>query len=101
MQKSRPRRPSEAEREDGLHLGLEAHPAPRVLPLRLRLEETPHAVDYAAMHHWLEGFAYRVEPSWTLFAAAGLFGLVVALATVSTQALRAAAPDPVRALRLE
>ena len=58
-------------------------------------------VAYVVMHRWLDAFAYRVDLSWGLFAAAGLFTLVLALATVSYQALRAALTDPVKALRHE
>jgi len=56
---------------------------------------------YLAMGRWLEGFAYHVDLGPTVFVAAGALALVVALATVGTQALRAAAADPVRALRNE
>ncbi len=56
---------------------------------------------YILAQRWLESFAYRVDVSGWTFAAAGGFVLVLSLATVSYQALRAATADPVRALRDE
>jgi putative ABC transport system permease protein len=56
---------------------------------------------YVAMAQWLEAFAYRVALGPSFFAGAGALALVVALATVGTQALRAARTDPARALRSE
>ena len=58
-------------------------------------------VAYLAMERWLEGFAYRVEVSWLLFAGAGVAAVGIALLTVSYQAVRAALADPVQALRYE
>ncbi|MBK1441204.1 ABC transporter permease [Parapedobacter sp. ISTM3] len=54
-----------------------------------------------AMNKWLEDFAYRIDIQWWMFAAAGLAAVVIALATVSWQALRAAAANPVDSLRDE
>jgi putative ABC transport system permease protein len=54
-----------------------------------------------AMNRWLQNFAYHVEISWWVFALAGCLALVIALATVSTQALKAALANPVDALRYE
>jgi putative ABC transport system permease protein len=56
---------------------------------------------YWGMTRWLEGFAYRVTLGPGLFVAAGLIALVIALVTVSGQALRAATADPVKAIRAE
>jgi putative ABC transport system permease protein len=56
---------------------------------------------YLLTSRWLEGFAYRVDLGPGVFLAAGALALAVALLTVSTQALRAAAADPVKALRSE
>ena len=50
---------------------------------------------------WLDGFAYHVDLGIAPFVAAAGLLLVVALATVGGQALRAATADPVRALRSE
>ena len=54
-----------------------------------------------AARRWLDGFAYHVEVGPLPFVLVGLVALVVALVTVSGQALRAATADPVRALRSE
>jgi len=53
------------------------------------------------MNQWLDGFAYRIGLGPGLFLLAGGLALVVALATVSWKALRAATLDPVKALRYE
>jgi putative ABC transport system permease protein len=54
-----------------------------------------------AMHKWLEGFVYRVELAWWLFALAGGLAGLIALLTVSFQAVKAALSDPVKSLRSE
>ncbi|MEO0558575.1 MAG: ABC transporter permease [Bacteroidota bacterium] len=56
---------------------------------------------YLAMCRWLEGFAYAVGLGPGVFVLAGGVVLFIALATVSSQALRAATADPIRALRAE
>ena len=53
------------------------------------------------MHKWLQDFAYRVNISWWIFVAAGLTALLIALLTVSFQAIRAAIMNPVKSLRTE
>src|SRR5262249_2228581 len=54
-----------------------------------------------AMDKWLQAFAYRVNIAWWMFALAGLLAFVIAMATVSFQAIKAAIANPVRALRSE
>lgn len=54
-----------------------------------------------AMDRWLNNFAYRIEIAWWVFIAAGALALAIALLTVSWQAIRAAAANPVKALRYE
>jgi len=54
-----------------------------------------------AMHQWLKGFAYRVALSWWMFALSGVLAVLIALITVSFQAIRAAVANPVRSLRSE
>ncbi len=56
---------------------------------------------WLAANKWLENYPYRITVSWQLFAIAGLLVIVVALATVSFQALRAASANPVKSLRTE
>jgi putative ABC transport system permease protein len=58
-------------------------------------------VSWWAMNRWLEGFAYRVETSWWMFALAGVLALAIALLTVSLKAIRAAMANPVTSLRSE
>ena len=58
-------------------------------------------VAYYFMHKWLEDFAYRVPISWWVFAVAGLAALLIALITVSFQAIKAAIANPVKSLRTE
>ena len=53
------------------------------------------------MNKWLQGFAYRVTISWWVFAIAGVLALLIALITVSFQAIKAAIANPVKSLRTE
>jgi putative ABC transport system permease protein len=54
-----------------------------------------------AMHTWLQNFPYRVPLRWPVFGIAGATALLIALITVSFQAIRAAVSNPVSALRSE
>ena len=54
-----------------------------------------------AVNKWLEGFAYRIQFSYVLTFAAGIVSILVALFVVGHQTLRAAATNPVKALRSE
>ena len=56
---------------------------------------------YLAMQRWLQDFAYRIDLSWQTFLMAGLAVLVIALATVAYQAIKAALTDPAESLRYE
>jgi putative ABC transport system permease protein len=56
---------------------------------------------YVAMHKWLQGFAYQVDLSALTFIMAGFLTLVIALLTVSYQAIKASIANPVEALRHE
>ncbi len=58
-------------------------------------------VAWWAMNKWLQGFAYRINISWWVFAIAGLSALLIALITVSFQAIKAAIANPVKSLRTE
>ncbi len=53
------------------------------------------------MNKWLEDFAYRIDISWWMFAVVGAIALLIALATVSFQAIKAAIANPVDSLRTE
>jgi putative ABC transport system permease protein len=54
-----------------------------------------------AMNKWLQDFAYRVNISWWIFFIAAAVALVIALLTVSYQAIKAAVANPVKSLRTE
>ncbi|MGB7395670.1 MAG: ABC transporter permease [Pricia sp.] len=56
---------------------------------------------YYLMDKWLQGFAYRIEMQWWLFALAGLITMLIAFATISWKSFRAATMNPVKALRDE
>jgi len=56
---------------------------------------------YVAMQRWLESFAYRIEIGLGVFVLTGALVLLIALATVSYQSVRAAVADPVTSLRYE
>ncbi len=53
------------------------------------------------MHSWLKDFAYRIDISPWIFLAAGVLATVIALGTISFQAIRAAMSNPVKSLRSE
>jgi putative ABC transport system permease protein len=53
------------------------------------------------MSLWLEDFAYRVIMNWWVFALAGFGAIVIALITVSFQAIKTALANPVKSLRTE
>jgi putative ABC transport system permease protein len=59
-------------------------------------------VAWYTMNKWLEGYsACRIKISWWTFAIAGLLAILIALFTVSFQAIKAAIANPVRSLRNE
>ncbi len=58
-------------------------------------------ISWYVMNQWLEGFAYRTNLSWWVFALAGLTALFIALLTVSWQSFQAAIANPVDSLRNE
>ena len=53
------------------------------------------------MHSWLENFAYKIDIKWWMFVVAGLGSMIIALVTVSFQAIKAATSNPVKSLRTE
>jgi putative ABC transport system permease protein len=54
-----------------------------------------------SMHKWLQSFAYRITISWWVFIVAATTATVIAMITISFQAIRAAVANPVRSLRTE
>ena len=53
------------------------------------------------MNKWLQDYVYRINISWWLFAAGGLASIIIAFATISFQAIKAALANPVKSLRSE
>ena len=53
------------------------------------------------MSTWLQDYAYRISIGWTVFLFAGIFVAGIALLTISVQAIKAAAANPVKSLRTE
>jgi len=49
----------------------------------------------------LQNYAYRIDVSWLIFLAGGIVAIVIALATISFQAIKAAVANPVKSLRTE
>jgi len=53
------------------------------------------------MHQWLQDFAYRITLSPWIFAGAGVLAVLIAVTTISFQAIKAALASPVKSLRSE
>ncbi len=53
------------------------------------------------MHSWLQSYNYHISISWWIFLLAGAIALLIAFATVSYQAIKAAVANPVKSLRME
>jgi putative ABC transport system permease protein len=58
-------------------------------------------IAYFFMNEWLENFAYRISLSIWVFVLAGISALLIAVLTVSYQAVKAALANPVESLRYE
>lgn len=58
-------------------------------------------VSWFAMNRWLEDFAYRANITWWIFLFAACISILIALITVSFQAIKAAVANPVKSLRSE
>jgi len=58
-------------------------------------------IAWYVMNKWLQDFAYRTNIGWLVFAIAGVLALLIALITISFQAIRAAVANPVKSLRTE
>jgi putative ABC transport system permease protein len=58
-------------------------------------------VAWFAMNKWLQDFAYRIDMPWWIFIVAGIIAAVIALLTISFQAIKAAIANPVKSLRTE
>ncbi|MEP6673699.1 MAG: ABC transporter permease [Ferruginibacter sp.] len=58
-------------------------------------------VAWLAMNSWLQNYTYHINIEWWVFAIAGLLSVLIAFATVSYQAIKAAVANPVKSLRTE
>lgn len=58
-------------------------------------------LSYWAMNKWLQDFAYRITIVWWVFALAGFAAIIIAIVTISFQAIKAALANPVKSLRTE
>ncbi|MCF0065803.1 permease prefix domain 2-containing transporter [Dyadobacter chenwenxiniae] len=58
-------------------------------------------VGWYLMNKWLQGFAYKIEMEWWVFAAAATLVMTIAILTVSFQSFKAALMNPVKSLRSE
>jgi ABC-type antimicrobial peptide transport system permease subunit len=58
-------------------------------------------IAWYAMNKWLESFAYRISIGWYIFLASGILALLIALITISIQAIKAAMANPMKSLRTE
>lgn len=70
-----------------------------VLVLAAMIIATPIA--WYGINKWLQNYAFRVDVSWWVFGLAGTIAVIIALLTVSTQAIKAARSNPVNSLRNE
>ncbi|MEP7107189.1 MAG: ABC transporter permease [Ferruginibacter sp.] len=58
-------------------------------------------VAWWAMHNWLQDYQYRISINWLIFLIAGMAAILIAVVTVSFQAIKAAIANPVKSLRTE
>jgi ABC-type antimicrobial peptide transport system permease subunit len=58
-------------------------------------------VAWWAMHSWLNNYAYKIDITWWMFAAAGGLIVMIAAVTISFQSIKVAIANPVESLRTE
>ncbi|HEY2581934.1 MAG TPA: ABC transporter permease [Mucilaginibacter sp.] len=58
-------------------------------------------IAWYGMNKWLQAFAYRISLTWWMFVLAGALAVLIALITVSSQAIKAAIANPVKSLKTE
>lgn len=58
-------------------------------------------IAWYAMHTWLQNYQYHVAIQWWVFAVAGAAAILIAVATISYQAIKAALMNPVKAIKAE
>ncbi len=58
-------------------------------------------IAWFGVHKWLQGYAFRIDIQWWIFALAGIASILIAFFTVSFQSIKAAVANPVKSLRSE
>jgi putative ABC transport system permease protein len=58
-------------------------------------------ISWWVMNNWLQDFAYHVNINWWVFVIAGSLAVIIALVTISFQAIKAAISNPIKSLRTE
>lgn len=58
-------------------------------------------IAWYAMNKWLQDFTYRTEITWSVFVVAGALSILIAVLTISYQAIKAGLMNPVKSLRSE
>ena len=58
-------------------------------------------IAWVAMEKWLQNFAYRIDIAWWMFLFAGFIAVLIAISTISFQAIKASIANPVKSLRTE
>jgi len=58
-------------------------------------------LSYYFMHSWLQNYEFRTDISWWVFVAAGSGALLITIAVVSFQTIKAALSNPIKSLRTE
>lgn len=53
------------------------------------------------LNSWLDGYAYSISLDWSIFTLAGLFSLVITMATISYHSLKTSMANPIMSLRAE
>jgi putative ABC transport system permease protein len=56
---------------------------------------------YIILQQWLRNYAYHIQPAWWVFVGAGIITLLIALATISIESIKAALANPIKSLRTE
>jgi len=56
-------------------------------------------IAWFAMYTWLQNYAYHINIKWWVFASAGITALLIAIITISYQAIKAAVSSPIKSLR--
>ncbi len=58
-------------------------------------------IAWLTMNNWLQDYAYRIDINWWVFAIAGVVAILIAMVTVSFQAIKTAIANPIDSLRTE